>query len=463
MRIRLEGLFARMKRERLLFPAVFLILMLFVLYGMCLMVKLEVKPGSDDAWYLRVSKSCGLLQFLGWRYVSWTGRLAAEAMIYLSIHCGALLYHLFSPLFILLAAYSIGRLFTAKTDLRLMLFALLSFGLCNFHVLGAGIFWFTGSYNYLVPVACGLFGMIPFADAVFRGKISPHPARLALSAAALAVCSLANEQASLVAVSAAVFAVAAVAARKKKAPAALILLAVLAIAGLAVNITAPGVPIRWHKEVAEFFPGFNTLTLGQHLKYSVNWFFNEIVTQMFAFVLALSAVPFVFWKKYRGRDAVLLRAFGMLSVFALFAVKMIGLRPFTDFAFLFSHFTQQIHMWRPTEIARLSLLFLFWTVFLLLLVYLVCRVSEHPVFTLLCFAACFASMALLFFSPSIVASGSRVLFVGSVLLMILLTGMVKQSALLRSNAFLLVFAMVPAAVCIHLLDIWCEAGFFAVL
>lgn len=457
----MKSIYEKMREKRLVFPAVFLLCILAAFYGMHLFVKMT--PKSDELWYASQLKDYTLPGFLHYRYIHWTGRIMAEAMIFISLHFGFVVYKLLNPLMIMLAGYSIARLFDIKTDLRVMLFAVLSFGLCGFKILTSTVFWFAGTYNYTVPIAFGLFCMIPFADAFFRGKAQVHPARFALCVIGAIVCSLANEQATMVMVAASLVAILVKLFRKEKVSPLLIILSVLFMIGLAVNVKSPGDIHRWNMEIKRFFPDFETLTIGQHIKYSVNWFFFEIVSQFKAFLIVFSCVPLLFRDRYRGRDKKLLPVFGLISIFAVFSVFLNGYRPLNDFSFFFQHVTWNFMTLRHTLQLRLILLYLFWTVFLALLVYFVCRASEKPLFTLLCFLACFCSMAVMFFSPTIVASGCRVLLVGSICMIVALTGLVKQTKLLKSNTFLMFFGVILAVNLLYILDLWAQSGYSVIL
>lgn len=43
---------------------------------------------GDDAYFYRHANSMGFFEYLGWRYETWVGRLAAEALVYVTFRLG---------------------------------------------------------------------------------------------------------------------------------------------------------------------------------------------------------------------------------------------------------------------------------------------------------------------------------------------------------------------------------------
>ncbi|MFM9383378.1 hypothetical protein [Pseudomonas sp. UV AK001] len=125
---------------------------------------LNFNPFSDDQTFLEAATSgTPLLQYLSERYYTWTGRIAIESIMFLTIATPSL-WKLAIPTFLLLAAYSTWKSFLSdKIDynhgIPLCLFFLL---LINPAILGTTVFYVTGFYNYLLPISCGLFATAIF-------------------------------------------------------------------------------------------------------------------------------------------------------------------------------------------------------------------------------------------------------------------------------------------------------------
>lgn len=392
---------------------------------------------GDDMVYQRTVHG-GLFHYLTWRYMVWTGRMTAEALIYIFLHLGLWTYHLLMPLTALALAWVFMRYRSTRLQVRALLFALLIPGLFNPFVLSWATYWFTGSFNYEIPVTLCLLGVIPLADAFYRGESRMGNVLFAACLLAGFLGTLGNEQAALVVSALSVLLIVHRLIRREKTSPKHYFLAAALIAGTAVNIFSPGMKKRWYIE-QRWFPGFNQLTLMQHLKFGTYWFFDSVVNVQGVLIIALSLVPLLFYSYYSGFLKWVCRVF--IGFFALFIVTLVnsaGLggilgkaKVLLNFSFLQNNYKTPILAHGFTA-AFLGLLpFAFWTVYLCMLVYLICRAGKHPLLTLVLFLAAFATLVMMFFSPTIVASGQRTMFVCSVILGYILYDHLGQAGLFR--------------------------------
>ena len=57
---------------------------------------------GDDAYFYEYTHKMGFLEYLGWRYETWVGRLAGEAMVYIAFHLGLPFWRLVNALMLTL-------------------------------------------------------------------------------------------------------------------------------------------------------------------------------------------------------------------------------------------------------------------------------------------------------------------------------------------------------------------------
>ncbi len=119
-------------------------------------------------------------------------------------------------------------------------------------------------------------------------------------------------------------------------------------------------------------------------------------------------------------------------------------------------FTQNItHIWNSENGFVIAFIpYLFWTIFILLLFYLILSVSNHKIFHALCFAASICTMVIMFFSPTIYASGPRTLVVGSVLLIIIGVTLIQEYKLIGNKLSVIIFCCLPFLNFLQLYIIW---------
>lgn len=112
---------------------------------------------GDDGYFLRASQMSSLPEFLYKRFFTWSGRLTPEALLYffapLPFHSWRtfIVLALVSSIFGL--SYLTGVQQIKSLPLRSLAIFTISLGLFTFPhpVIAQGIFWFTGSFNYLIP------------------------------------------------------------------------------------------------------------------------------------------------------------------------------------------------------------------------------------------------------------------------------------------------------------------------
>ena len=149
----------------------FLLFIYIVLY--LIHFKISMVNGTDDVWFADVSNTTPLIEWITMRYMTWSGRILPDTMLYLLLDEYLWIWRLLNPFFLVLLAYSIVKMIKKEVTRIELVLVIVIMGYISFGILNSGFFWITGSMNYLWPIALGFFGIVPFASSVFnQDKIS---------------------------------------------------------------------------------------------------------------------------------------------------------------------------------------------------------------------------------------------------------------------------------------------------
>jgi hypothetical protein len=422
------------------------------------------KYKGDDFYFSSASVNHHLIPWLNERYHTWSGRLFPDAMAFILLGNWLWVWRIINPIFIIVLAYGLVRIWKKRVGVVDLLSSLVILGYFRESVLSSGFFWITGSMNYLWPVTLGLLAMIPYADFLFRDVSLSNKYLYILSIISGFLASIGNEQAALCMSCFAILFHFEVIRQKRSQEKILILQTVMIIAGTCILLFAPGSQIRWVKEVAYWFPGFDRLSLKDHLYLGTIWGFQKLFFDMKNLVLLLSAFAIVLSRKdQKMRKSIVFKLFTFLFlVILLLHVNSLGLGQLYGFT--------EIKNFRFTSALISSVLlqkhfilalfpYVFWSIYSCILVYLIIKNSRNRLFGLFTFLATLATLVVMFFSPTIYASGSRVLTVGSVLLALVLIGRIVENKLITSIFPLCILGCYPLINLLHILYMWHVNGF----
>lgn len=407
--------------------------------------------GTDDNAAYVFAKS-NFIELLKYQYFNWTGRISGVILSYLSTNTFGIFYKLINPLFIILCGYSISRYFSKSINVRHLLISLLCFSLLSRTALSDAVFWYSGSYAYVIPVSLILFCMVPYADSYFRDKNTMSIPRFILFAFTGIIGAMGQEQAAIVMVGVVViFHIVKLIKKERLSPLFFVLTAIL-IAFTIIDIKSPGNANRWQVELIARFPTFDKLSIVAHIKLGLYCFFEEIVNHFTYTILALSGLIMYSFKKFIGKWRWAAIAFyAQFVVFVVAKAISTFLHTYKTGAgrlFNFNLMMESYNLGTSTLLGQVSAFhlilgfapFLFWAIFLALMITLIYKISEKPVFTLLCIIASFVTMIVLYTSPTIFASGERPYFVGFIMFNIIIYLLIVKSKLFYNKIFILCFS-----------------------
>lgn len=388
---------------------------LFILTEIVILIAIfivKIQP-NDDLQFQAASTQYSFWDFVYYHeYLNWSGRISANGLFYLSTKLGIWTYKLIAPLSIFLTSYSISKFFTKKINLRYILLITLSFSLISHRILGESLFWFTGSFNYLVPVSCGLFCLIPYINnsCTKKNKIG----FFFITIASL-IATLGNEQIAFVMIAFILIFHLSQKIKKRSIDTSLYFLTTIIILGTVINLISPGNKIRWTQEL-HWIPGFNQLSTIDHISLGISWISNTLLNRFFLILLFLSSIPILFKEKLKKKTKTFYFFF-LFQFTTLLLIKII------------SNFIQiPKFFFNP-----------FWILYLINLFFLIIQSSSKKIFTFECLMAGLGSLIIMWFSPTIYASSDRVMYVASIFWIIVIISFLDQLKLITKNKITTLF------------------------
>ncbi len=483
---------------------------------------------GDDAFFYRYSHEMGFLEYLGWRYETWVGRMGGEAMVYLTFRLGLWFWRVVNALMLVLLPMGILRLAaqttgvlsgdgsTAQTTgvlsgdgstaqtagrcgpgkayraagLSAAVTAVAGYFLMNFMTLGYAAVWVNGSIFYTWSFTCGVWALVPFAELVFAEparKASPGRFLYSIPCAALAAMSV--EQMGAVLLVFEVLAVLFVWWKRRRVKPLYLIQTVVTLAAFAVLFLSPGNELRVASEIAHWMPEYETMAFGQHLFITLHWMISSFANENRLFLCAIWIVGGILLVRRRmagtpqgndggtpgradiagqtagtvagtpqrdagradiagqtaGTVAGKLRPADMIflgnaAVFTTAALlSCAGVTLFSDLGMQYIGIASRIE--QVPSLASMDGRRLFamgwWIAALLFTLVFLWRVSARRITVSLAYLAGLASEAILFFSPTMYASGARVYYLTDLLFLyvILASGLEIPEKTWRDRAF----------------------------
>nr|WP_318382754.1 DUF6056 family protein [uncultured Enterobacter sp.] len=121
------------------------------------------KSASDDSDFAAMLNSHGVMDVLYGRYQSWSGRILIEFILLKTIRVPY-----FPQLMVVLCSwllsYAIAKLASDKVQPIPVSFAAMVLICLASHSSNQAVFWITGAYNYLLPISIGLYSLSVILD-----------------------------------------------------------------------------------------------------------------------------------------------------------------------------------------------------------------------------------------------------------------------------------------------------------
>lgn len=448
--------------ERILFAC-------FFLAALILCGRISYSDG-DDAYFYSMAHSMPLFPYLKMRYNGWEGRMTSEAMTYIAFYFGKPFWQFANAFMLTLLPAGLVHILkkmaggmTERRSFFLSLSVCLTIFSLGLEVIGYGAFWITGSTFYLWSIVPGIWAAMPFVQLVYgrqkqavrkdttcaEQKMEPSerivPAGMFLYAIPCGfIAAMGQEQIAAVVIAFGILALFYHFYREHRIAWLPLLEVVIMIAALALLFISPGTSARSQAEIEQWMPQYATMSLGNHIFITIQWLLSSFANEgkmLFYLIWVLGAWLLVKERNGQQRVALLAQAgtetrmeaekktgradvffIGVSLVFATVALlPYLGIHLFSEMGMGVTDITQCVNrVATPASLSGQNRLALAWWIaaagFTVVLLWkLEEQLRDKVTLCLMVLAAC-ASEAIMFFSPTMYASGARVYFMAQILL-----------------------------------------------
>lgn len=383
---------------------------------------------GDDAIFDEAAHSMDFVTYLKTRYLTWTGRMGGEALVYCVFRFGGIWFWRVANA-VMLTLLPVGILSLVYKSLsnekpapfRSMVIAFFGFLLMDIMTFGHACIWVNGSILYMwCAVAC-IFALRPVADAVFKtGDFSKKQFYYAVPLTLFAAMSI--EQFAMVLVGFLAVGIVALLRRKEFVPKMLVVQLAVAVVALVVSAAAPGNSFRTATEMETWVPAeYALLSVPEHLFITLQWLVSSFANELRLFFVAIWLLGILL----PSIAPKLKIAAGVFAVAALLPYLHVNLFAdmglgYIDPAFPIDHLPSFALMTVGNVFAMV------WWIAATVFTAFYLRLLTNSLLPLFAFAGAILSECMMYFSPTIYASGERVYFVSCLLLLFIVLGLVQK-------------------------------------
>lgn len=395
---------------------------------------------GDDVFFYQQSRSRGFFEYLGWRYETWVGRMAGEAMVYVAFRHNLWLWRIVNALMLVLLPMGILKLAekaaklpeggltrwyeripaaleTGRFELSTVVMAVAGYFLMAATTLGYAAVWMNGSIFYTWSFTCGIWALLPVADLVFEtGKF--RRAQLIYSIPCAVIASMSIEQMGAVLLAFEVLGVLFLLWKERKIQWEMLIQTAVTIIAFTMLFLAPGNELRVASEVSNWMPQYHDLTLGEHLFITVQWLLSSFANENKLFLCALWILGILLLlqrKDKKKQDILWMASAAVFTAAAL--LPFAGVTVLSDVGMDIGDIMLTVE--KVPAAADLTgqniAALLWWTAALVFTFCYLWKVSGFQVTLLLTYLAGIASEAILYCSPTMYASGARVYYLTDLL------------------------------------------------
>ena len=414
---------------------------------------------GDDAYFYEYTHKMGFLEYLGWRYETWVGRLAGEAMVYIAFHLGLPFWRLVNalmltllPLGILSLAGKTARVpegtfrdwkrrqqacigpngVRKKTGLFAAIAVVSGYFMMDVQTVGYAAVWVNGSIFYTWSFTCGIWALTTFAEYVFAKRAAAEGSggrlgirmegvslwRFLYAVPCAVIASMSIEQMAAVLLVFELLGVIYGIFKWRSVHPLLLVQTAVTLLSFAVLFAAPGNDVRVAAEIVNWMPQYETMRFGEHLFLTLHWMISSFANENKLFLCAIwiAGIFLLLQKEKRSRtDCWMIAGAGVFTAAAL--LPNVGITAFSNLGMQYIDITQRV-----TEVPVLSRFtamqlaaLIWWCAALIYTFFFLWRASGCQITLLLAYLAGIASEALMFFSPTMYASGARVYYLTDLL------------------------------------------------
>lgn len=428
-----------------------------VFIGALLAVSQISYSDGDDAFFYQYVNSMGFFEYLGWRYETWVGRMAAEALVYLVFSLDIRFWRVVNALMLALLpmgilrlaaraaripkgsllawkdrqpACSFGRLWELGPGVQIA--AVSGYFLMNIVTLGYAALWVNGSIFYTWSFTCGIWALMPYAEFVFAGEEAalkgtkihlekrgtPGLKQFIYTIPCAIVGAMSIEQMGAVLVVFELLAVLYGILKWRKVNLLILVQTVVTVIAFAVLFAAPGNAVRVASEITNWMPEYETMPFAQHLFITAHWLISSFANENKLFLVGIWIVGIVLLAQKRERKISDWMFAGLAVIFTIGALLPYAkITVLSDFGMQYINTAACAYPVPTVEVMTGRAWFaMAWQTAALVFTFLwVWKVSGGQITLLLAYLAGIASEMIMFFSPTMYASGARVFYLTDLL------------------------------------------------
>ncbi len=370
---------------------------------------------GDDAFFDNCVKSMTFLDYLKERYLTWTGRIGGETAVYITFTLGIWFWRVVNAfmvtalptlVFLIVRKFypSVASATSTWSDLRLFLLTCSGFLMMDIVTCGHAAIWVNGSVFYTWALVSALACVYLTIEGFTSNTISSKKIAVSVPFGLFAVSSI--EQIGFFLLAYFITAVAVQKIRSKKFSTGLAVETLVLIATFAVTLAAPGNTLRVAAETETWFPTFKALSFGEHAFISAQWLTSSFANEGKIFLVLiwiaalLSANP---------KSKPIVVATALFSAVAI--LPLVGITALADTGISYIDPAVRPEVF-PSIANATALNFIAIAWWLAAATFTLFLIHRHlGAWGTFLFAVASLCEAMMFFSPTIYASGERVFFV----------------------------------------------------
>ncbi|WP_317642895.1 DUF6056 family protein [Bombiscardovia apis] len=389
----------------------------------------RIERFADDIDFTDRMKQYNVFSWVQTRYMEWSGRIFSETAVAIFYPLPMLVWRIVNIFMLALLVYSLIRItfnyFTTET----VVLTYAAFWLIAPNVIYLSSFWMAGALFYLWPGALALFAGTYLAD-LYRGETPKHTVLCVICAI---LGSLGVEQIGPCLVGFSALTVIQLVRQHKKVPRGLIAFTAFSLVAVLSELVSPGNKSRTPNETARWFPEFGHMSIFQKLRYGMKWQFNQFTTSFLVLVYVVVILMLIAYVQRRCdtvqpselvemNSPVESRVLNISTIWAVTSLIIIGYSRTVGLeTVLFSFNSLQDGFLRHVGS------YLFWFSLFVCIVLSSVLLSKQKGLVLFSWLGAAAAAAIMSFSPTIDISGTRTLFVSSVLVIMALMTFVSEN------------------------------------
>ena len=370
---------------------------------------------GDDAFFDSCVKSMTFLDYLKERYLTWTGRIGGETAIYITFTLGIWFWRVANALmvtalptlvFLIVKKFYPGVACATPTwsDLRLFLLTCSGFLMMDIVTCGHAAIWVNGSVFYTWALVSALVCIYLTLESFTGGSVSTRRILVSIPFGLFAVSSI--EQIGFFLLAYFITAVAVQKISSKKIPAGLAVETLVLLATFAVVLAAPGNTLRVAAETETWFPTFRALSFGEHAFISAQWLTSSFANEG-KILFLLIWIASLFSATPKSKPTVVATA--LFSAVAILPLAGITALADTGISYIDPAVRPEVFPSIANATALNFIAIAWWLAAATFTLFLIHR--HLGAWGTFLFAVASLCEAMMFFSPTIYASGERVFFV----------------------------------------------------